>query len=658
MPKYLYIDFETQSPVDIKKAGVYPYVAHPFFRPACMAYGFTVDDIKIWKGDPEDFPCEIVTSNTLAVFNLEFERNVLNSNWSKRFLQLPDFSISQFTDVQAIGRIFGFPSSLDKLAKVLNVEYKKSGTGTHLINKLCKLKLPVIPQRYDPKYTAKFKQLDEYCMQDVRTTIACHQFFINKNLYDLSESEKQVYTHMIQQNDRGLPIDTENLNRIVQVLEEYKYSKNEYLSKLTDGEVTAGTQVAKLTKYLNVPDLTAGTVKELLADPNYSETKKKILRIRQAVSHSSTAKFKRLQSMVNIDGRIRGTLKYYGGHTGRFAGVGFQLHNLPRAQHKNPEEVFNDFKTLSGRELEEKYGNLGSAASKLIRPIIKTKPGHILCVADYVSIENVLLHWVAGDMKTVEDFRKGLDQYKVFASQRFNVKYDDVTSYQRTYSKPCVLGLGYGGGGGALQRVADGYGVNMDDETAEGDKRFYRNLYPQIPKLWHKVNDYMINCVKSKQTLTLNTETTIIRFIYHNQFAFIVLPSGRFLAYTLPRLEYDQKFDSYTMSYMGIDGYTKQWRRLGDINNGDMAIHGGRLVENIIQALARDLMVYGGLCAERAGYPIIGSVHDELISELDEQTVTSNTLNDFCKVICTLPAWAEGLPLRAEGYLSNRYRKE
>ena len=361
--------------------------------------------------------------------------------------------------------------------------------------------------------------------------------------------------------------------------------------------------------------------------------------------------------MMGLDKRIRGNLKYYGGHTGRFAGVGFQMHNLPRAQHKNPDEVLKDFTDLSLKDIADKYGNIGQAASRLIRPMIKAPKDKLLCVADYVSIENVVLHWLAHDISTTKDFEQGLDQYKVYASRRFNVKYDDVNDSQRTYAKPCVLGLGYGGGSAALQRVASGYGLELSTRAAEKDKQFYRSTYPMIPELWYKTHSAMIKAIKDETIIDLQTGSTTLRFIKRGTYAFIVLPSGRFLCYPAPLLVYDRYYDNLCFTYMGEDSYTKKWRRLGDPNNGDMGIHGGRLVENIVQALARDLLVHGGLIAKSAGYKLLGSVHDEWIAEVDE-TVTSNSLKQFCQIICERQKWAKDIPLRAEGYLAKRYRKD
>lgn len=654
----LYIDFETRSDINIKKAGLYRYMETPFFSPLCMAYALDDEPVKLWTPD-QPFPVETVTSNTLVAFNVEFELHVLNHKWFRYNEIEMKFGPDDFIDVQALGRLFGFPASLDKLAKVLQVHHLKDSKGTRLINQLCVIK----PGKSVPTphtHPQEFKDFYNYCKQDVRSTRACHEAIIKK---DLSPFEQKVFSHMVIQNQRGLPVDIESVYIIKDRLDQFVDKCNEELSVLTNGKVTKGTQVKRIAQYVGLPSIGKEVIETWLAHRTFPEHKKQVLRLRQLVSHSSTAKFERIKEMVCDDNRVRGNLKYYTGHTGRFGGVGFQLHNLPRAKHDDPDKVIDDFTVYPLHGLAETYGNLGAAASKLVRPMIKAPRGMELYVADYVSVENVLLHWAANDIQTTEDFRSHLDQYKVYASRRFNVPYDAVSKKQRTYSKPCVLGLGYGGGAGALQRVASGYGIELSDAAAENDKKFYRATYPEIPNLWYLVQNSLIKATKDKTILRINTGTTVVQFVGRDQYSFILLPSGRFLAYPLPTIQHDAMYDKECFTYMGIDGMSKKWRRLGDqyrtndlgMKIPDMPIHGGRLVENIIQAMARDLLVYGMLKAEEAGFMMIGSVHDEGIAE---QPVGENRLDEYCNVICTLPSWAKDVPLRAEGYTGKRYRKD
>lgn len=660
------IDFETQSEVNLKTAGSYRYVEGTYFAPSCMCYSLDQSpEIHTWtRWDNTPFPVKLMQSSQLAAFNVEFEYNVLKSKWFKwHDIDMDWLTVDHFIDVQAVARIFGLPFKLDKLAKALNLAHLKDSKGTRLITQLCVIKKGRVPT--PNTHPRQFEDLFAYCRQDVRATRDTLDMLIKK---DLSSYERKVFNHMMEQNQYGYPIDIRSVHKIKTVLENYKDICNSKIYTLTNGAIEKGTQTVAIAQYIrdqgfrSVTSIAAPVVAEILENKQLDKHCRDLLRLRQRMSHSSTAKFGRMIDMVSDDNRIQGNLKYYGGHTGRFAGTGVQLHNLPRAQFDDPEEVLNDFMTKRITDLMKKYGNLGETATKLIRPTVMAPEGKLLCVADYVSVENVLLHWAANDVETTNDFHNGIDQYKKYASRRFNVHYSEVTKRQRTYAKPCVLGLGYGGGGAALQRVAKGYGVNLSEAASENDKVFYRGLYPMIPDLWYKVSGSMVRAVEEETIVQLDTGTVSLQFIKRGTYAFIILPSGRFLCYPAPTVQRDAQYGNKCMTYMGEDS-SKQWRRLGDqerliksIPMPDMPIHGGRLVENIIQALARDLLVFGMLEAKRQGFKLIGSVHDEAIAEVDE-SVTSNTLDFFCEALCQTEDWAHTVPLRADGYLGKRYRK-
>ena len=662
MKRLLFIDFETQSEIDIK-AGSYRYVQGLYFKPVCMAYSFLDElDVHTWTPDMP-FPLEIATGSTLVAFNMEFEYNVLHSKWFEyNGYDTSGIKVSDFVDVQALGLTFGFPASLDKLAKALQVHHQKDAKGTRLINKLCVIKKGKVPTL--ESHTKDFEELYDYCRKDVLATKACYDMMVKKTL---SPIEQQVFEHTLLQNQRGLPIDIDAVRTIYRKVEAYKDVCNKELAKVTNGVVTKGTQVKRITDYLKsihpfITSLGKDKIEEYLKHPSLKSHAKEILELRQATSHSSTAKYKRIMQMIEDDNRVRGNLGYHVGHTGRFAGRGFQAHNLPRAKFDDPEKVIQQFMEWPLHGLMEEYGNVGAAASKLIRPMIKAPPGKMLMVADYKSVENVALHWIANDQQTMQDFRDDLDQYKTYAARRFNVHYDDVTDKMRTYAKPCVLGLGFGGGEFALMRVADGYGIKLSEQAAINDKQFYRRTFPMIPTLWYSVNDAVIKAVQDETITEVKTGTVTLRFIKRGTYLFTILPSGRFISYPAPTIQLDSKYGNPCMTYMGLE--TNQWRRLGDqhrVVNGiptpDMPIHGGRLVENIVQATARDWLVFGLLEAERRGFKVLLSVHDEGMAEVEE-TATGSNLDYFIDALCTVPDWAPDVPLKAEGYIAKRYKKD
>lgn len=649
----LWADFETYCDLDIKKVGLYKYIAHPSFQPLCLGYAFDDEEVRlVINGDalsPRIRKALITPSVKIYTHNAEFEWCVL------KWLDY-DISLKRFVDTQALAGVFGYPLGLDKFCKAIGLSHGKDAKGTRLINKLCKLQKKTIKNpsgRWYPSTAPKdFQDLYEYCKQDV----AVMRKAVKRLPRDeLSTIEQYIWGHTIMQNSRGIKVDQQAIMRIRQHLQEFKKQGEQQLQIATGGSVTTAKQVAKMKTFLNnqgvkIPDLAKETVEAYLKIAMPVKCRQ-VLKLRQQLAHSSIAKFDKMQQMMGKDGRVRGNLAYYVAHTGRFAGRGLQVHNLPRAQVENPEGVIADFSNLNYFELIEVYPDINATASKLIRPMITAEQGKKLLVADYSSIENVVLHWTAGDEKTTQDFRNGLCQYKVYSAARLGIPYDKVTKKQRTQSKPDVLGLGYGGGYRALISVAAGYGVQLGQREAQERVVFYRNKYKLIPQLWRKVFNKAKEAIVTKDPQILITPTVKLEFRCAGGYLFILLPSGRRLSY--PQVKLDalwyikvrgrQVPMSAEISYMGVK--SGAWLRIGT--------HPGMLVENIIQAMARDLLVYGMLCAEQAGYKILMSVHDEAIAE-GKQT----DIKEFCEYLCMRQPWAKTIPLRAEGYIAKRYRKD
>ncbi len=655
----LFLDFETYCDLDIKEVGLYKYLAHPSFHPWCCGYALNDESPYMWTTESlEGVFGEFLQdpSIKLVAYNAEFELGVINTVW-------PEFNVTseRMIDVMALACSYGYSLGLDKFCGAMGLPVGKDKKGTALIRKLC------MPQkktafntegRWYPDTAPKdFEGLYDYCKTDVEIMRDAYNRLPSD---DLTALEQLIWRHTVLQNQRGLPIDVDTARAVRHMLRVYNIEMQKELSTLTDGAVRTGKQVKKIREYLEdredvvLPNLKAETVAEVLRDGGLPPVATRVLEIRQLLAHSSTAKF---DSMVNREheGRVHGNLAYHWAHTGRFAGRGLQIHNLPVATLDDPEDAIDKFQTYKLDTIQESYPNVNHTASALIRPSIKASEGKKLLVVDYTSIENVFLHWVAGDMKTLKDFSNGIDQYKRYASRRFDVDYDDVTKEQRTYAKPCVLGLGYGGAEGALIHVAKGYGIELDRAKAKVDVKFYRKkLYPMIPTLWYEVFNLAKETIASREPNVLITKTTRIEFRYAGGYLFILLPSGRRLAY--PSVETNStwvvnvkgkpvQFEA-GISYVGLKNGI--WGRHG--------IHPGLMTENIIQGLARDCLCYGTLCAEQGGYPVLATVHDEAICEVPDNS--SYTVEELSELLCTLQAWSADVPVSAEGYEAYRYRKE
>ena len=630
------------------------YINHPSFHPWCAAYAIDDEDIKLWVwGDMAKDLHESLQNPEIKIYahNADFERIVLKS-------MKYDLPPKRFVDTQALAATFGYPLGLNKFCEAVGLPISKDSKGTKLINKLCKPQTKTIKNpsgRWFPSTAPQdFADLYSYCIQDVEVM---RQAVKRLPTNELSSFEQYVWMHTILQNERGVKIDIDSVKRIRKILKTFKLQGEQRLKTATGGYVNTPKQIKKLKEFLNnnglnIPNLTKETVDTYLAGA-MPPICREVLELRKQLAHSSITKFDKMQIMCEKDGRVRGNLTYYGGHTGRFAGRGIQIHNLPRASVSNPEEAITDFSKLAYSDIIKKYSDINKTASALIRPMIMAESGSQLFVADYSSIENRVLHWLAGDEKTLEDFRKGICQYKMYSASRLNIKYEDVTKKQRAESKPDVLGLGYGGGYKALVSVAAGYGVILDNKSAQERVNFYRKKYYLIPKLWKNVFNKVLEAVTTKDPQILITPTAQLEFRCAGGYLFILLPSGRRLSYPQVKLNATWEIKvkgkiipmSSMISYMGVKQST--WVRIGT--------HPGMIVENIIQALARDILVYGMLCAEQAGYKIIASVHDETIAENPK---SGGNLEDFCEYLCMKQKWAETIPLKAEGYVSKRYRKD
>lgn len=659
-----YIDFETYCDLDIKKVGAYKYVNHPSFHPWCMAYAFDDEPIQLWvNGNPISTTLynHIIYYNTfIYAHNAEFEWLVLNKIGCKE-----ELNYKRFVDVMALAGTFGYPLSLDGFTKAIGLDHGKTAGSTRLLNKLCKRQKKTAfntTGKWTPQTAPKdFEKLYDYCINDVKIM---RQAVKRLPQDRLSKFEQFVWGHTVKQNSKGVCIDVETVKSIIHVMHEFKKRGEHELQIATGGSAQTGKQVAKIKDFLwsvgvQIPDLTKDTVDNWINhndDPLPTEAAQ-VLRLRKQLAHSSTAKFERMLEM-EIDSFIYGMLKYFGAHTGRYAGTGVQLHNLPRASLGSDFEIdlaIAVFNSCNYTKITWRYPDINATASKLIRSMLIAKPEHKLIVSDYTSIENVLLHWCADDKKTIKEFKDKKDQYKTFASSRFKVSYDSVTKKQRQYAKPCILGLGYGGSVNALLGIATAHGVNMTYKQAEAEVKFYRyKKYPKIPKFWYAIYNKAVEAIATGDVQVFWNDNVKIEFRYENYYLKIKLPSGRTLWYPEAKLNYSWIIIvkgspvqmTGKMSYMGVKN--GQWMRV--------KTHPGGLTENIIQAMARDILVYGAMCAEQAGYPVLFSVHDELISETKNDK--THNINEFNKLICIRQSWAEDLPLHAAGYESQRYKKD
>jgi len=633
------IDFETKSEVDLNKHGRKKYLAGKEADIICMGYKIDDEPTQLWvPGEP--LPAFIGTREYLKhqfyAFNAQFDMGVWGILGKK--YSFPVIYSYMWIDVMAICGRFTYHQSLAQAGEDIGLKIKKNPRGKALIKLICCP--PFI-------YThADLMELHEYCKRDVDSM---HEMLQALPASALSSKEQEIWELTVLINNHGLPVDINAAKQILGVTDAYKEDQNELLPELTDGKVTKATQAARITKWLRAkgittPNLQAAIVEKLLKRLDLSGNVKTVLQLRQELGKSSTAKYLKITELEH-KGRIYDNLRYYGANTGRWSGMGFQLHNLPRSKVKDAEPIIKSFMDLSVIENDPI-----NAAKSIVRGMVCAPKGKMLCAADYIGIENRGLAWVAEDHKTLELFKQGLDQYIDMASFLYKVPYEEVTSEQRYTGKQLVLGCGYGLGWKGFIGYMEKAGVSITNETALFAVNAWRTKYHKVVKLWYKCKDASINAISnaiSNPGTKFKVSNCVFRLVHDRnktQWLQLTLPSGRNLYYNKPMIQ-EGKFGLET-SAMGINPYSKKWMRL--------AIIPGRFVENIVQALSRDILAQGKINLYRAGFKIIGSIHDEVLLEVNED---DDCLDDVCKLMCDMPKWAKGLPLAAEGMIEKRYRK-
>lgn len=635
------IDFETMSEVDIKTKGSMVYFMHPSTE--ILMLGYKVDDgpvKQIFRGDP--LPGEMFTNGKIYAFNFAFELGIWNHVCEKKY-GWPTLSIDNMQDVQAICGRFGLPQNLHDAAKVLKVPTQKDDFGPQLIKLFC---TPPFGRdeagRILPHLTKQWEMFKLYNRHDVEAT---YQVLKALPVDTLEPAENKIWIMNHEINARGVPIAQTEATQIIAVTEAYLEEHNGRLSELTGGAVEKVTQVARIKKWIEsrgyyIESLNKDELQKWLVRDDLPDDVMEVLELRAGLGLSSLGKYKR---MVNehYKGRMYYNSRYYGAHTGRITGMGLQLLNLPRASVKDPEAEIEKFFDLS-----IVFENPVMSARALVRPMIKAPEGKTLIVADYSSIEFILLMYMCNQTEAVERFAQKFDQYKDLAVHMYNVPYDEITKEQRQVGKYGILGCGYGLGAKGFVGYADRFGLILPLDMATKTVNGFRSLYRNVPKFWYALATCAINAIEMPGR---TFETNRVKFTHvvdraGHPWLRMLLPSGRAMYYFNPKIEQGQYGPAVTT--WGIIQETKSW--------GKKFMTPGKWAENVIQALGRDILYYGKQKLEEAGYKIIFSIYDEVVSEVP---IERANLEEYESLMASVPPWVEGLPLRAEGYISNRYKK-
>ena len=655
-------DFETRSEVDLKEVGLDVYARHPSTDVWC--FGWAIDD-----GEPEvwfpgmEFPGHIIIGRMqrwpLIAHNAPFELAIWNHICVPRY-GWPPLRPERTRCTMAMAYAMALPGSLENASAALGLTQQKDMAGHRLMMQMSR------PRAIEPDGTVvwwddfdKQMQLAEYCKQDVRTEQA-----LCKRLLQLSESEQKIWELDYKINQRGVYIDRQAVTTAMWVVKKEVERLNGEMQKATNGEVCAATEVATMTKWIQsrgvpIEGLAKADVIDALKLDYVPEDVRKALLIRQEAGKTSTAKLHTMVTCLNEDHRARGLLQYHAAGTGRWGGRRIQVQNLPRPTipHETIEQVIEVLTRASIDEAHEMitacFDRPMTVISDCLRGMICAAPGHELMAADFANIEGRVLAWLAGeqwklDAFTAYDQKKGPDIYKLGYAKSFRIPVEEVTKDQRFIGKVQELALGYQGGVGAFQTMARGYGVVVSDTLADEIKTAWREAHPNIVKYWYSLEDSAKHAVMNPGYYF---DSKGVTFLVKGSFLFCKLPSGRVLTYPYPKLKPIMTpwgEDKEQVHYMSVDGKTKKWQ--------ETHTYGGKLAENVTQAVSRDILADAMLRVEAHGYPIVMHVHDEIVCEV--LTCGPNMdLPLFEKCVAHVPAWASGLPIAVEGWRGVRYRK-
>lgn len=684
----LHIDFESRSTVDLRKTGVYVYAEDPTTDVWCAAYCVDDGPVKLWvPGSPVD-GCDChraiekaVEENwTLVAHNASFERAIWSGILVDRY-GWPEPRPEQWRCTMSMALAMALPPGLGDCAKALGLNINKDDDGKSLMLRMAK------PRKVDNDTGAitwwdvpeRMERLYAYCKQDVEVERA-----IERHLLPLRKQELDLW-HLDQAiNDRGIHVDTALCRQALAIVDTSAKWLNDELSEITHGQVTKTTAVAQIIAWLATQGVHTDSLDKehtgQLLERELPHAVRRVVEIRQEAAKAAVKKIAALLSGTNRDGRARGLLQFHAASTGRWAGRRFQPQNIARPKNEKAVPAYIEaVATGSADFVRLVYGEPLAVVSDVLRGLVGAAPGNRIYAADFSNIEGRLIAWFAGEEWKLEAFRDfdrgvGPDLYKIAYARSFGISATDVDKDQRQVGKVMELALGYQGGVGAFQKMAVGYGVVVEDERADELKVAWREAHPGVVQWWYDLENAAKGAIERPGTThTAGLTDFPIAFRVAGTFLYMRLPSGRAICYPFPCLK--KKLMPWTkdggligrnvaedgtvtniyeqlpvwkdsICYKGVDAFNRQW--------SDQFAHGGLLANNAVQGTARDIEAEAMVRVENAGYPIVLTVHDEVVSETPKDF---GSVEEFERLMVTLPAWAEGLPLAAGAWSDVRYRK-
>ncbi len=666
-----------------------------------MGWAFDNDPVQVWKGarDSKRPQFQLKPGDQIVAHNAAFEYAIAYFVLHKKYGQPELLDPTWWNCTMARALACGLPGSLFGVGLALKLPMQKDLEGKAALMKICKPK-PDGTWNEDP---ALYETVYRYNAIDVGVERAA-----DKQLPDLSADERKVFEADLRINRRGILIDLGSASKAAEIAAGLTDGLNADLRRLTNGAVSKASRVAELKRWVASQGVIIPTVvkvdkdtneetiketldieavKDLILSPETPELVKQVIRIRQQVGKSSVAKLKTMLLCVCGDGRFRGAFQYWGAHTGRWAGRLLQLQNFPQGLVGEAQEFAGDMLSEGVGFFRAAFGDQSmQTLSDLLRWMLVAAPGKIFLGADYNAIEARVVFWLAEEQGALAQYARGESPYLTMGAKIFGHTITKKMTREYMVAKMTVLGAGFGMGWLRFQSQVytetskRGEALDIDDDLAQSSIYGYRELYPNVVKLWYMMEAAAVNAVKNPGQLFPAAGGRIVwGMSADRRFLCVKLPSGRLLRYFRPTVERVTgtrcKKDTCAHVLQGNveacpDKKTKDelryWTSAGEgairldcMNTlGQYRTWGGELVENVVQAVARDIAAHGILNVEEAGHPVVLHAHDEIVAEVGDDVVKDHkAVMFFEELLCKKPEWAKTLPIKAEGFIGRRYRK-
>ena len=663
MADIMSLDLETSSALDLKTAGAHRYAKHPSTRVTCLSWARDGEDPLVWKwGDPvgPEFPIwdlisHINRGGTIRAWNAPFEFLLWNGTIARQFPGACPLKIEQLQDTMIQSAVWGFPLSLQTASDIITPDTPKDASARRLMLQMAR------PRTFDPLTgdatwwheddPEKLDALAEYCRQDVLSERA-----IANRLPPIPPSVQKEWVLDQKINQRGVMIDTPTVQHMMGLAEEAKVRASKTISAITAGAVPSATATAKLLRWAQEngykrTNLQKDTVLQALDEDNLPEDVQEVLTLRLDTAKTSTAKLKRMMSAADRDDRrVRGMTQFYGAfRTGRWAGRLVQLQNMPRPEFEDVASVVNALKDrLPYDVIESTIGPPARVVSTGLRACLTASASSQFVCADLGQIEARVVAWLAGQLDVLEVFESGQDVYAYAASKTTGKAIGDCGkgTKERDLGKVLTLACGFGMGAPKFQDTARKAGVILAAQEAEVAVHAWRAANAFIKQFWWDC-DRAMRLVAAGRTDSAEVAGGRIKFVamhdWYGRNVLALLPSGkRCLVYRDVRIRDDE------LTYMGMDQYTNKWKRL--------KTYGGKIVENLVQATARDVVMAGIENCEDEGVPIVLTVHDEVLSDVLAADA-EDTREKMLECLTRRADWFADLPVTAEAWIGGYYRK-